>query len=58
MELGQDLSPDARWALVNIAGRVAEGATEYQALHESKNGISYGEAKRRLKVLRVELGRG
>lgn len=58
VELGRDLSPDARWALVNIAGRMAQGATEKQALQESKNGFPYAEAKRRLEVLREELARG
>ncbi|MBA2641522.1 MAG: hypothetical protein H0U82_01180, partial [Actinobacteria bacterium] len=32
VELGRDLSPDARWALVNVAGRMAEGATHTQAI--------------------------
>ena len=55
IELGRDLSADARWALVNVAGRMAEGANEWTALQESKNGISYAEAKRRLELLREEL---
>ncbi|MBA3402048.1 MAG: hypothetical protein H0U05_08680 [Actinobacteria bacterium] len=54
-ELGRDLSPDARWALVNIANPMAEGATEYGAIRES-NGVDYREAKRRLELLREELG--
>jgi len=56
VELGRDLSPDARWALVNVAGRVAEGATEWVALRESRNGVSKAEARRRFEVLRDELG--
>lgn len=55
VELGRNLSPDARWALVNVAGRMAEGATETQAIQESKNGLDYREARRRLKCLRTEL---
>lgn len=55
IELGRDLSPAARWALVNVAGRIAEGATEHQAIRESRNGVGYEEAKRRLELLREEL---
>ncbi len=54
-ELGRDLSSAARWALENVVVPIAEGATEYQALRESLNGVAYGEAKRRLELLREEL---
>jgi hypothetical protein len=55
VELGRDLSTDARWALVNVAGRMAEGATEHTALRESlKWGwLRRGEAE--LELLREEL---
>jgi DNA-directed RNA polymerase specialized sigma24 family protein len=55
VELGQNLSPDARWALVNIAGRMAEGANVTTALNESLNGVDIKEAGRRLELLRKEL---
>ncbi len=35
---------------------MAEGATEYWAIRESLNGVDYREAKRRLGLLREELG--
>ncbi len=58
VELGRGLSPDARWALVNVAGRIAEGATEYRALCEASGtpqGEPMREARRRFELLRSEL---
>jgi hypothetical protein len=53
IQLGRHLSPDARWALVNLAGRMAQGTDEWSALKESS--VRFGEANRRLELLREEL---
>jgi DNA-directed RNA polymerase specialized sigma24 family protein len=59
VELGRDLSPDARWALVNVAGRIAQGATQSQAISEAAGGAhgspARREAIRRFERLQVEL---
>ena len=58
-ELGRDLSPDAVWALREVAGRVAEGANQHQAVREAaasvENEHPFGEARRRFELLRTEL---
>jgi hypothetical protein len=60
VSVGKDLSPDARWALVNVAGRIVQGYTLPQALSEAAGSSAVHsaqreEAKRRFECLRAEL---
>jgi hypothetical protein len=54
VELGKNLSTEARWALVNIAGRmVDDGLSEWQAIRAA--GVAKDEGQRLLELLRDEL---
>lgn len=50
VELRRDLSANARWALVNVAGQMVLGANQTAAIQGSRNRRSYGEARLRLEL--------